>query len=397
MKANWFILKFEKGFSEISKRLPYELRSFFSGMLFIKIAQLINKNRSSGKSIDMLINFPSLENYYHSEIDDEIAREIKEEIYHKNLKGHNESNCLSNNFLIIANFIIFSKRYQYFETIAPNSEEQKFSSKLKNHLEETANENSKLKKFFEENTSISNKKDSTNFSKKGRAEIEIHFLKEFNQKYIKREYIDKKIIRKFRKYLKKDWSKINMEIENKEFWKRFIKENVLPPMNYYDKETMISHEFKTFSIKFMTWFFNIKETKKLYREFIIKNGEVIYKGIIQGLVKDEKKNDFEKFIKDLQVYLYDLPKIYSISINEEHMPPLTPNQEGVFIDDLFGPDLINKSKDSFLSTQRRRPKNKSCDDEIQTGQNMLSDMFHNSFSDLNISNDSGNDSRNNEE
>ena len=60
----------------------------------------------------------------------------------------------------------------------------------------------------------------------------------------------------------------------------------------------------------MTWFFNIKETKKLYREFIIKNGEVIYKGIIQGLVKDEKKSDFEKFIKDLQVYLYDLPKIF---------------------------------------------------------------------------------------
>ena len=96
VKANWFILKFEKGLSEISMRFPYELRSFFSGMLFIKIAQLINKNRSSGKSIDMLINFPSLENYYHSEIDDEIAREIKEEIYHKNLKGHNESNCLSN-------------------------------------------------------------------------------------------------------------------------------------------------------------------------------------------------------------------------------------------------------------------------------------------------------------
>ena len=50
--------------------------------------------------------------------------------------------------------------------------------------------------------------------------------------------------------------------------------------------------------------------------------------------------------------LYDLPKIYSISINEEHMPALTPNQEGVFLDDLFGPDLINKSKDKNHNGKR---------------------------------------------
>ncbi len=294
-----------------------------------------------------------------------------------------------------ANFIKFSKNYQLFESSPPNREveEKKLDFYQKNYEIEKTN----FKKYLEENTTLSTKTDSSSSSRKksSRVECEIPFLKEFNQKFIKREYIDKKIMRKFRKYLKKEWSIIEKEVDNKEFWSRFIKENILPPFKFFVPETKNTHEFKTLSIKFLKWFFAIRDSKKLYRIFINKNGESIYNSLVNSIQKTDKKTEIEKFTKDLQIYLFDLPKIYSSIWNEEQMPPVTPNQEGLIIDGLFGPEINDKTKDSFLSSYRRRPKNRSSDED--RAENKLNDMFHNSFSDLNISNDSGNDSRNNEE
>jgi len=66
------------------------------------------------------------------------------------------------------------------------------------------------------------------------------FLKEFTQKFIKRETIDKKILRAFRKYLKKESSKILKTLESKKFWIIFIKENILPPMKLVNSELKIN-------------------------------------------------------------------------------------------------------------------------------------------------------------
>lgn len=58
-------------------------------------------------------------------------------------------------------------------------------------------------------------------------------LKTFNTKFIKKENIDKKIFRKFRKYSKRYYNENkNMSIfqRNQIFWKKFNSENLLPPL-----------------------------------------------------------------------------------------------------------------------------------------------------------------------
>jgi len=88
-------------------------------------------------------------------------------------------------------------------------------------------------------------------------------VSDINIKFTKRENIDKKIIRKFKNYLKE-----NMTIEELkgEFWFSFIKLNLFPPMKFKEGEDII--EFKSFNTKYMLWLFKHKHSVELYQKFI---------------------------------------------------------------------------------------------------------------------------------
>lgn len=72
----------------------------------------------------------------------------------------------------------------------------------------------------------------------------------------------KKIVRKFRKYLKKNIKEITDS-----FWSSFCRENYLPP---FKKEEI---EFKSFSQLYLNWLFSHKGGIELYNQFIRHSGD----------------------------------------------------------------------------------------------------------------------------
>ena len=88
-----------------------------------------------------------------------------------------------------------------------------------------------------------------------------------NQKFslnnkIRRVNLCKKIVRKFKKYLKKNIKEITYS-----FWTSFVRENYLPP---FKREEI---EFKSFSQIYLNWLFSHEGGIELYSEFIRNSGE----------------------------------------------------------------------------------------------------------------------------
>ncbi len=148
----------------------------------------------------------------------------------------------------------------------------------------------------------------------------IAFLKSFKPKFIKRENIDKKVIRNFRRYLieinkkkKIDKSK-NFTVKQRvytPFFQRFIKENLLPPMTYQDKETLEIIDFRSFNTNYMVWLFTKNQAKELFQEFITRNGNMIMntlKEFSEEIIKSEVNNEAE--LKEVKEYIYKYPEIY---------------------------------------------------------------------------------------
>jgi len=226
------------------------------------------------------------------------------------------------------------------------------------------------------------------------------FLKEFTQKFIKRETIDKKILRGFRKYLKKEASKVLKNLEYKKFWIIFIKDNILPPMKLVNSDLKIDVEFKSFSIKYMIWLFSQPEARNLYKEFITKNGDKIFKNLLESITTNTKtEKDYLKFIKNLQHYIFNLTKIYGnieLETHQNDIAPVTPvcpipppgHENDNIIEGLYGPDLSLK-KDNFLNNYRNRSSNRLVEDLQDEEENLLLDdlYFQNSYGDLNVSHD----------
>jgi hypothetical protein len=137
------------------------------------------------------------------------------------------------------------------------------------------------------------------------------FLKSFNTKFIKKENIDKKIFRKFRKYFKKYYNENkNLSIfqRNQIFWKKFNSENLLPPLkikSYNDKIL----EFKSFNAQYLIWLFSQEGISELFRIFIDNEGENIIKDFITeyNLAQTKDVNIVDK----LRNYINKIPEIYN--------------------------------------------------------------------------------------
>ena len=145
---------------------------------------------------------------------------------------------------------------------------------------------------------------------KDRLKDTVPFLKLFNPKFLKKENIDKKILRRFRNYVKTIF-KTDMSslfYYDHEFWKNFSNMNLLPPMKYIDRD--IEVEFKSFNIKYMIWLFSKNGTVELYKTFTHLHSEELLNSFVEAY--DLYNNTEEVGIIDqLREYIISIPEIYS--------------------------------------------------------------------------------------
>ena len=185
-----------------------------------------------------------------------------------------------------------------------------FESEIKN--ENNKNNNSKINNINDIKIIPSNR--TSKQSQKSYNSLRKQKLKEFQFKFTKRENIDKKILRKFRKFLKdkskKNYTEILNILSNSRFWCDFITQNLMPPFNYLTEKK----EFKSFNTTYMSWIFEHKYSIELYNIFI--------KFSFENLCEHFKfiyhlNNDDEEF-NQLKIYLNTLPLIFSIGNNNNN-------------------------------------------------------------------------------
>jgi hypothetical protein len=137
-------------------------------------------------------------------------------------------------------------------------------------------------------------------------------LKSFKPKYTKRENVDKKIIRRFKMFLKEK-NKDKMLVFNgnnydKHFWIMFLNGNLFPPMKYTDNTTGECVDFKSFNTKYLLWIFSKKGAKELYEKFLQEEASAAIANITSEYgVQDS--ND----LKQLESYVYNFSNIFDLN------------------------------------------------------------------------------------
>ena len=138
-------------------------------------------------------------------------------------------------------------------------------------------------------------------------------IKEFQFKFIKRENIDKKVLRKFKKFLKDKYKKNQNDIvtliaKNK-FWYDFIALNLTPPFTYPAEEK----EFKSFNTTYMSWVFEHPCSLELYNIFIQSN----YNCLLEDFCKQYKLKENDEEFPLLQTYLSTMAVIFGTSTSND--------------------------------------------------------------------------------
>ena len=165
-----------------------------------------------------------------------------------------------------------------------------------------------------------------NFTKKYKVKInqkkrfrDIHpFLKTFNPKFLKKENIDKKIFRRFRKFVKafyKENKSSPIFSKNVIFWKKFYVKNLLPPVKIISNNGEII-EHKSFNTQYLIWLFNQEGTTELFQLFIQKESENVLNNFINEY--NLSKSSEDGIIEKLKQYINYIPEIYDSYNNNNH-------------------------------------------------------------------------------
>ena len=194
-----------------------------------------------------------------------------------------------------------------------------------------------------------------NFTKKYKIENktkkryrDIHpFLKTFNPKFLKKENIDKKIFRRFRKFVKSLYKENNNSRsfnKNVLFWKKFNSQNLLPPVKIMmDNGELIEH--KSFNTQYLMWLFNQEGTIELFELFIKKESPSLINSFIKeyNLSQSDESNDIDK----LKQYIEYIPEIYDPNNNnKENKISLDENKE---LKEIFDTNQFTNKKEENSS------------------------------------------------
>jgi hypothetical protein len=144
---------------------------------------------------------------------------------------------------------------------------------------------------------------------KERLKDKVPFLRDFNPKFLKKENIDKKILRKFRNYVKSisKESKIILTKFDMKFWKHFSENNLLPPMIYRDNGIEI--QFKSFNVNYMVWLFSKNGATELYGYFASKQGNELLNSFIDEYSLTNTTE--EGIVEKLKYYIENMHEIFT--------------------------------------------------------------------------------------
>ena len=176
-----------------------------------------------------------------------------------------------------------------------------------------------------------------NFTKKYKVKVnqkkrfrDIHpFLKTFNPKFLKKENIDKKIFRRFRKFVKayyKENKNSPIFSKNVLFWKKFYMKNLLPPVKIISNNGEVI-EHKSFNTQYLIWLFNQEGTTELFQLFIEKESENVINNFINEY--NLSKCNEDGIIEKLKQYINYIPEIYD-SYNNNHKKIILEENKEIF-------------------------------------------------------------------
>ena len=255
---------FDKFLNLLEKTFEKENKPDRNNILFNVVKYSDNKNLNDFKPNFNSGNQPlfKTERVNNLNYSSENMSEIEEELFNLNINLDNKKNL----------FTVYSVNNQNIISNISQSESVIDIDNSSNIIKKI-----NTKKFIENNNFISSSEE--NKEKK-------------NINKFRRVNLCKKIVRKFKKFLKNKKDIISP------FWSKFAKENLLPPFKHEEIE------FKSFSHTFLHWLFSHQGGVDLYNEFINFKGEEELDNIyscycIRNL--EEKKNT-EKFFKNFAVY-----------------------------------------------------------------------------------------------
>ena len=185
-------------------------------------------------------------------------------------------------------------------------------------------------------------------------------LKEFQFKFTKRENIDKKILRKFRKFLKEQYKKNQINVinilSNNKFWSDFVSLNLLPPFSYIIEEK----EFKSFNTGYMCWVFEHPNSIELYNIFIKPN----YQYLINHFETKYHLNQNDDEYNQLKTYINTLAVVFgtgqanestTISDNTDFL--FESNPKHIMSEDIEGEEnySVNRFNWNYISLHPQMP------------------------------------------
>ena len=218
-------------------------------------------------------------------------------------------------------------------------------SDIESELSNYRKEELKVRKNILFNVTIPNKEEIYNEkNKKENHEINKSEKQKEKPKNIRKINFTKKIVRKFKKYLKTRIDSIRYE-----FWVLFVKENYLPPFKLDN-----NIEYKSFSQSYLKWLFNHEGGIELYNDYIVQKGDFEIKRMLDFYsIKDEfQKEKMEKYFREFALIFSERKKFDREYIQEqiESAMGITKNLN-VKRDELFS-DLLNELKDDKIENEK---------------------------------------------
>ena len=218
-------------------------------------------------------------------------------------------------------------------------------SDIESELSNYRKEELKVRKNILFNVTIPNKEEIYNEkNKKENHEINKSEKLKEKPKNIRKINFTKKIVRKFKKYLKTRLDSIRYE-----FWVLFVKENYLPPFKLDN-----NIEYKSFSQSYLKWLFNHEGGIELYNDYIVQKGDFEIKRMLDFYsIKDEfQKEKMEKYFREFALIFSERKKFDREYIQEQIESAMGINKNlNVKRDELFS-DLLNELKDDKIENEK---------------------------------------------
>ncbi len=142
-------------------------------------------------------------------------------------------------------------------------------------------------------------------------------ISSYKFEYFKREDINKNILRRFKKFVRKFFTNhSNIKFISSKFGilRHFIKLNLLPPMSFTHEDNVI--EFKSFNSSYIFWLFSNPGIKEIFSIFIENKMDEFLKEMENKLmVKAKDKKQIESDLEKIKRYLVDFCELYNIKSN----------------------------------------------------------------------------------